>query len=203
MDHAVALVQAYLQINGYFTVAEYPIIEATGKNHFSTATDLDILAFRFPGAGRIVTGKKNKHSAFSPDPLLGISGHVSDMLIGEVKEGRAQLNRNARNADVLRTVLARFGCCPVAHVDSLVEQLISKGKAITHNNHQIRLVAFGSVDTRNHHYDVITIGHIVRFIEDYLNEHWAVLRSAQFKHPVMGLFMVLKKAGVNMKGLES
>lgn len=25
MDHAVALVEAYLQINGYFTVVEYPV----------------------------------------------------------------------------------------------------------------------------------------------------------------------------------
>ena len=31
MDHAVALVEAYLQINGYFTVAEYPVIESFGK----------------------------------------------------------------------------------------------------------------------------------------------------------------------------
>ena len=29
MDHAVALVEAYLQINGYFTVAEYPVIESS------------------------------------------------------------------------------------------------------------------------------------------------------------------------------
>lgn len=202
MDHAVALVQAYLQINGYFTVAEYPVIEATGKNHFSTATDLDILAYRFPGAGRIVTGKKNRHGAFSPDALLGVSGDVSDMLIGEIKEGRAELNRNARSPNVLRTVLARFGCCPLEHVDSVVEQLIHKGRAITHDNHQIRLMAFGSVDTNDHPYDVITTGHIVRFIEDYLNEHWEVLRSAQFKHPALGLFMVLKKARMNMKGVE-
>ncbi len=27
MDVAVALVQAYLQVNGYFTVCEYPVIE--------------------------------------------------------------------------------------------------------------------------------------------------------------------------------
>lgn len=110
MDHSVALVQAYLQINGYFTVAEYPIIEATGKNQFSTATDPDILAYRFPGAGRVITGKKNAHSVFSPDPLLGVSGDVADMLIGEVKEGKAELNRNARSPNVLRTVLARWTC---------------------------------------------------------------------------------------------
>ena len=28
MDNTVALVQAYLRVNGYFTVAEYPVIEA-------------------------------------------------------------------------------------------------------------------------------------------------------------------------------
>jgi len=40
MDHAVALVQAYLQINGYFIVADYPIIESTGKHRINTATTL-------------------------------------------------------------------------------------------------------------------------------------------------------------------
>ena len=80
MDHAVALVEAYLQINGYFTVAEYPVIEAVGKHQFKTATDLDILAFRFPGAGRIVTGKKSAHSFFSPDPHLGISGDEGKLI---------------------------------------------------------------------------------------------------------------------------
>src|SRR5258706_14253126 len=48
MDHAVALVQAYLQLNGYFTSAEYPIIAAAGRNGFRTLTDIDVLAFRFP-----------------------------------------------------------------------------------------------------------------------------------------------------------
>jgi len=32
MDHAVALVQAYLQLNGYFTSAEYPIIARAGRS---------------------------------------------------------------------------------------------------------------------------------------------------------------------------
>ena len=54
MDNAVALVQAYLRVNGYFTVSEYPIVEASRRGGYRTATDLDILAFRFPGAGRLV-----------------------------------------------------------------------------------------------------------------------------------------------------
>ncbi|MGZ8710341.1 MAG: hypothetical protein ACXW28_08955, partial [Thermoanaerobaculia bacterium] len=48
MDHAVALVQAYLQLNGYFTSAESPIIAGAGRSGFRTITDIDILAFRFP-----------------------------------------------------------------------------------------------------------------------------------------------------------
>jgi hypothetical protein len=31
MDNAVALVRAYLHVNGYFTVTEYPVVEAVHK----------------------------------------------------------------------------------------------------------------------------------------------------------------------------
>lgn len=47
MDTAVALVQAYLNVNGYFTVTEYPVMEAYAEWPARTATDLDLLAFRF------------------------------------------------------------------------------------------------------------------------------------------------------------
>ena len=58
MDHAVALVQAYLQLNGYFTSAEYPIIAGAGRNGFRTITDIDILAFRFPSGEPMARGGK-------------------------------------------------------------------------------------------------------------------------------------------------
>lgn len=54
MDNAVALVQAYLHMNGCFTVAEYPIVGSGWHGGYRTVTDLDILAFRFPGATRLV-----------------------------------------------------------------------------------------------------------------------------------------------------
>jgi hypothetical protein len=195
MDHAVALVEAYLQINGYFTVAEYPVIESFGKQHYGVATDLDILAFRFLGAGRLIPGRGGT-GLFAPDPALGIDGDSADMLIGEVKEGHAELNRNARNPDVLRTVLARFGCCSTSSVDATVQQLINKGESVTHAGHRVRLIAFGSSSEPSAHagYSTLTLGHITRFIEDYLDQHWDVLRHAQFKHPALGLFMVLEKA---------
>ncbi len=195
MDHAVALVEVYLQINGYFTVAEYPVIESLGKQHYGVATDLDILAFRFPGAGRLIPGRGGA-GLFAPDPALGIDGDTADMLIGEVKEGRAELNRNTRNPDVLRTVLARFGCCSMDDVDKTVQQLLRKGKAAAHAGHRVRLMAFGSSSEQPPHggYSTLTLGHITGFIEEYLDQHWKVLRHAQFKHPALGLFMVLEKA---------
>jgi len=41
------MVQAYLNVNGYFTVVEYPVMEAYLERPARTATDLDLLAFRF------------------------------------------------------------------------------------------------------------------------------------------------------------
>ncbi|MEZ6317235.1 MAG: hypothetical protein R3B49_00575 [Phycisphaerales bacterium] len=53
MDTAVSIVRAYLQANGYFTMTEVPVIEATGTV-VRSATDLDVLAVRFPGERRTV-----------------------------------------------------------------------------------------------------------------------------------------------------
>src|ERR1700755_2835373 len=90
MDHAVSLVQAYLQLNGYFTSAEYPIIASAGRNGFRTITDIDILAFRFPSGLLSPIGKRAPRGldVSEVDPGLGVSPDSIDMIIGEVKEGR-------------------------------------------------------------------------------------------------------------------
>ena len=63
MDISVALVQAYLHINGYFTVAEYQVLEAYRGGHARSVTDLDILAFRFARAGHdVIRGSVVAHS---------------------------------------------------------------------------------------------------------------------------------------------
>ena len=53
MDTSVALVQTYLRVNGYFTVAEFPVVETRRRGKYRdlrTLTDIDIMAFRFPRA---------------------------------------------------------------------------------------------------------------------------------------------------------
>jgi hypothetical protein len=52
VDNTVALVQAYLHVTGYFTVAEYPIVAVNRRGEARGVTDIDLMAWRFPGAVR-------------------------------------------------------------------------------------------------------------------------------------------------------
>ena len=55
MNTCVALVGAYLRFNGYVTVPEQPVLIGEGKPYrYHTATDVDILAVRFPNAAVVV-----------------------------------------------------------------------------------------------------------------------------------------------------
>lgn len=197
MDHAVALVQAYLRVNGYFTVSEYPIIESI-RHGYRTATDLDILAFRFPGAGRLVPGRgaSADEEHFAPDPALGVPPEHADMIVGEVKEGRATLNAAATDPAVLHTVLVRFGCCPAASAGPVVDRLIRDGRTLLPSGHRIRLAAFGSSvnGAGTGKYLTITLCHIVRFLEEYLREHWEIVRHEDQKDLALGFLALLEKA---------
>src|SRR5688500_6304354 len=128
MDHAVALVQAYLQLNGYFTSAEYPIIAGTARSGFRTLTDIDILAFRFAsGEPMAAHGRKEPKSldVTGIDPGLGVPTDAIDMIIGEVKEGRVGINTGIRAPEVLKTVVNRFG--EVGDAGRVVQQLMETG----------------------------------------------------------------------------
>jgi len=203
MDTAVALVQAYLHINGYFTVAEYPVLEAIRHGGYRTATDIDVLGVRFPHAGRLVPGTGRGDGStpgvFETDRGLGALDDVVDMIVGEVKHGKAELNRGARNPDVLRVVLMRFGSCPPKHVDRMVEELLQHGSVLTPSGHRVRLFAFGGINEGSigHGVQIMTLGHIVKFIRTYLQEHWEILRHAQFSDPGLDMLMLLEKLYVD------
>lgn len=208
MDNAVALVETYLRVNGYFTVTEFPVVEAARYGGFRTVTDLDILAFRFPGAGRLVAGirgtgtTQSNPDSYLPDEALGCSSDQADMLIAEVKEGRAELNRGAKDPAVLGAVLSRFGCCRIADVPHVVKSLLQQGKARTHCGHTVRLVAFGSMAAEPAPAcKVITLDHVRRFLQDYIHEHWDLLRHAQFKEPAFGFLLMLEKARLGQQEL--
>jgi hypothetical protein len=127
MDNAVSLVQAYLRLNGYLTVTEFPVLVEGGRDGVRTVTDLDVLAFRFPGAGPPGVGAAGRARETALDPALGADPAHADMIIGEVKEGRAHLNASALDQEVIEAALVRFGCCTPAAAPEQVRTLVHAG----------------------------------------------------------------------------
>ena len=197
MDHAVALVQAYLHVNGYFTVTEYPVLEALTEGGYQTATDIDLLALRLPFAGgpRAIRDQEIDEE-FKPDPVLNAQDERPDLLIIEVKEGRAELNKGARNPAVLDAVLRRWGFCPVGQLPKTVQRLRRKGRADISDGPRIRILAFGSVIDRRRvrGFEAISLDHVAAYLRGYLREHWEMIRHAHIKQPALGLMALLEQA---------
>jgi hypothetical protein len=196
MDHAVSLVQAYLQLNGYFTSAEYPIIAGAGRNGFRTLTDIDILAFRFPN----VPTQQGRHTPqgidiTEVDEGLGIAPDKVDMIIGEVKEGRVGINSGVRDPAVLRAVIGRFANS-AEEDETVVQSLLASGSATLANGYAVRLIAFGAFPpgAQVPPCRIISLGHVLQFLQGYVRKHWSVLRHLQFKDPAFGFLMTLEKA---------
>jgi hypothetical protein len=198
MDHAVALVQAYLQLNGYFTSAEYPIIAGAGRNGFRTITDIDVLAFRFPSGEPMA-----RHTRKAPkgldmtglDPGLAVPTEQIDMIIGEVKEGRVGINSGIQDPEVLRTVIDRFGEVG-DETGRVVQHLLKHGTAEIAQSYSVRLIAFGSFPPGSAvpPCRIISLGHVLQFLQAYVRKHWGMLRHLQFKDPAFGFLMTLEKA---------
>ena len=199
MDTAVALVQAYLNANGYFTVVEYPVVEALRHEPARSVTDLDVLAFRFAGAGHEVIRAGRTEAldsrAFEPDPALGCSTDHSDMIVGEVKEGPARFNAALRDPRVIEVALARFGCCRPDEAADLTRRLLARGHVDTPAGHAIRMVAFGATSQHDEpgRWKTVSIGHIVDFLKKHLRDHWDVWRHIQTKDTTLGLLALLEK----------
>ena len=198
MDIAVALVQSYLHANGYLTVTEYPLVEAT-KGGVRSRTDLDIIAFRFPHGSAGHRKRLTGDDAPEPDPALHVPPDCPDMIIGEVKEGAARFNEAMRDPRVLRAALTRFGCCEGQLVDGVVQQLIDRGQAITPEGHQVRMVVFGTGGREGKRLPdelVVELGHVLRFLQGHIAAHRAVFRAARSHDDILAFLTILDKAGL-------
>jgi hypothetical protein len=103
MDTALALVQAYLNVNGSVTVVKHPVLEAY-REGVRSVTDLDVLAFRFADAGHeVIRGRRHGPlggRAFAPDPVLGSQPGRPDMLDkwGAVEERQPEARATEKGA---------------------------------------------------------------------------------------------------------
>ncbi|GAA1227203.1 MULTISPECIES: hypothetical protein [Microbacterium] len=191
MDTAVGLVQAYLRVNGYFTVAEYPVLDATGPGGPRTITDLDILAVRLhraPGASGTVDAPL--------DPALGAGGGA-DMIVGEVKEGRPHPNPAMRDPAVLEAAFTRFGCCAPTDAARLVAELLETGRTVAPEGRTIRTVVFGNPTSppgAGAPWHTVPFARVLRYLEDHLSAHWGILGRTQIKDDTLALLALREKA---------
>jgi hypothetical protein len=193
-------VQSYLQLNGYFTSAESPIIASAGRRGFRTITDIDVLAFRFPtalnAAGSAPLHKRAPRGLdiSELDPGLGVTPDVIDMIVGEVKEGRVGINNGSRDPEVLKTVISRLG--QTGEEDRAVADLLQSGVARVSSGVVIRFIAFGAFPPGAPvpPCRIISLGHVVDYLQDYVRKHYSMLRHMQLKDPAFGFMLALEKA---------
>ncbi len=202
MNSGVRLVQSYLHLNGYFTVSELPVIRQRRRGDFVEVTDLDLLAVRFPRAEYVVPRGEPGRSDdlhMRVDPVLVDDRDVMDVIVAEVKEGKARVNDTLRSAAALETALRRVGCCPESALSRTVEELARTGEASLTSREagipaRIRLVAFGSGATGERAgYEVISMKHIAEYVADHLDRYHEVLQPADLGDTPLGLLHLLRK----------
>jgi hypothetical protein len=195
MDTAVALVKTYLQANGFFTVTEYPILESIGLTT-RTVTDIDVLALRFRGAGGLTSDSPTGGIRIEPDPALGISDAQIEVIIGEVKEGAAELNKAARDPAVIAAALRRFGELRPEAEKEIVSDLLDDGEAIHPAGLRIRQMVFATKPPtrRNYSYVWMNIGDIAAWMQLQVEQNWDKMKAIQSKDPALSFLLLFEKA---------
>jgi hypothetical protein len=195
MDTAVALVKTYLQANGFFTVTEYPSLESVGLTT-RTVTDIDVLALRFPGAGGLGSEAPTGGLRIEPDSALKVSDQQIELIIGEVKEGAAELNKAARDPAVVAAALRRFGAMARDVEDELVAELLDDGEAFHPAGIRVRQMVFATKPPtqRNYSYLWMNIGDIAEWLQDRVERHWDEIKMIQSKDPALSFLLLFEKA---------
>jgi hypothetical protein len=203
MDTAVGLVKGYLELCGYFVLAELPVRAPSGGG-YRDATDLDVVAVRFPHTPRQLQGSAARPLAvfLGSDPALITFDEGIDVVIGEVKEGDARLNPALRRAETVAFALRRLGCCPEERIDEEARALARRGHIDATMagglRCRLRLVAFaGRGRATEHGVHTVPLARCAAFIAGRLREGRDVLAGIQFKDPVLALFALQAKLGLS------
>lgn len=209
MDSSVVIAAAYLQLNGYFVLTELPV-QVADRHGYRTATDLDLLAVRLPHAAELVPGR-HAHARdllLGQDPLLATDPERTEILVAEVKRGRARINDGYRDVEVLRFALRRTGCCPPETIDAHASTLARDGSLETRtaDGHlcRVRLASFAGEPAALGRVVSVGLDHCLGFIRARSATYRAQLRGAYFRDPVLnllGLIDALAPEGAGEKEL--
>ena len=203
MDIGVDLVEAYLRLNGYFTITEFEVLRETTPDNYQTVTDVDMIAVRFPGPIYIADshGQGESPALLVEDPVLDLQPDTVDVIIGEVKQGEAVFNPGLTDHPTLHTVLQRvawlYGDDVHQVARDLEKHLVCYQAEPADRKVRTRLVAFGRSPINDLH--TISLTHVFDTMIGQFEEHGDALRAAQFKNPAAALIRLLVKTGFDIK----
>ncbi len=202
MDIAVNLVENYLRLTGYMTLSEFEVQRRDNKGRFKTITDIDIMAIRFPG--EIYIG--DPHAAADcemlliDDPVLELADDTIDVIIGEVKQGQAELNPGIKDHGVLHSVLRRVEWIYKDGVDDVITGLqregLDRSKGRGGGMVRTRLVAFGRSHFSNR--NTIALSHMITTLLEFFEDHEDAFRPIQFREPAPAFLSLLLKSGFDV-----
>ncbi len=203
MDIGVDLVEAYLRLNGYFTISEFEVQREISPGVYQTITDVDMIGLRLPGPVYIADShsKGGSPSLLVEDPVLEAEKDTIDVIIGEVKQGEAVFNPGLTDHHTLHTVLQRVAWLYQNDVHDvardLQEHLVCRQPTHGGTIVRTRLVAFGRSPVNNLH--TISLTHIFNTMVRQFEQFGDALRPAQFKNPAAALIQLLVKTGFEIK----
>jgi len=190
------MVQAYLRVNGFFTVSEYPILERRSEGHYREATDIDVVAVRMADAGLVLPAPLQVGGEpVAVDPLLGVLPGVREMILAEVKAGTASVNPALARRGVMFQAMRRFGCCSHDELASAVDKLRRSGEVRLADESRIRVFAFGSREGEGSvPATYVGMSDVIAFLRAYIQQHRRIRGSADFRDPVMGTLALALRA---------
>lgn len=197
VDIAVGLVETYLRLGGYLTLSEVSVFRRAARGEVRTVTDIDIVGLRLPG-DLAPPRRADRHPELLllHDPALDHRPDTIELIIGEVKQGKARLNPAIRSREALHSVLHRVRWLfPPGELDAALGRLAHRPlvemPARDGSNLRIRLVAFGQSATTDLH--TIGLAHIVTTVTGFLDDHEEILKAARFSSPAAEFLQLLAK----------
>lgn len=198
MDPAVGLVRAYLELCGYFVLSELPVRKRVGSVVVDV-TDLDVLAIRFPGArGRDFGSSLDLF--LETDAALATPTGAFDLIIGEVKEGRARVNDALAREETIAFALRRVACCPEAAIPSHAAAIARGGARAMEMGSGVecrpRLVVFaGRGEAPGPGITTVPLDRCAAVVRERLRDSQGLLLGARFKDSTMATLALLEKLG--------
>lgn len=202
MDIAVNLVENYLRLNGYMTLSEFEVQRRDKAGRFKTVTDIDIMGIRFPGD--IYIGDPHRSADYEmlliDDPVLELEPNIIDVIVGEVKQGQAELNPGIKDHGVLHSMLRRVEWIYDVGLDDVIRGLqrngIHRGPSKGGAEVRTRLVAFGRSHFSN--INTVALSHMVTTLLEFFEKHEDAFRPIQFREPAPAFLSLLLKAGFDV-----